>query len=128
MSIGAGGAPLNADAVNEVLSRRAYKPGWTFRAYTGDTTRLVHVEIEAIVEDSYNPGQQTLLHVVSIVPPFSLSSEFEFDRWLAWRLQACELHEAQEWYRKPGKTRPMVPVFDPHRDGADRDKWPIVKR
>jgi hypothetical protein len=121
-------AAVAADAVNEILSRRAYRPGWTFHAYPGDTTRLVHVEIDALVEDSYNPGQMTRLHVVSIVPPFCLTSELEFDKWLAWRLQALEIHESQEWLRKPGRDFPWVPVFNPHRDGADRDRWPIVKR
>jgi hypothetical protein len=42
-----------------------------------------------------------------------------------WRLQRIEAHEAQEWYRKPGRDFPWVPVFDPHRAGADRDVWPI---
>jgi hypothetical protein len=50
-----------------------------------------------------------------------------FDKWLAWRLQAVELHEAQEWYRKPGRDFPWVPVFNPHALGADRDRWPIAK-
>lgn len=121
-------AALDAAAVNEILSRRAYRPGWTFRAYTGDTTRMVHVEIEAMVEDSYNPGQQTRLHVVSIVPPFCLSSELDFDKWLSHRLQMIEVHESQEWLRKPGRDFPWVPVFNPHRDGADRDRWPIQRR
>lgn len=120
---------LDADAVNEILSRRAYRPGWTFNAYVGDTTRWVHVEINAMVEDSYNPGQQTRLHIVSVVPPFILrEGELAFDKWLANRLQVVEVHESAEWYRKPGRDFPWVPVFNPHRDGADRDRWPIVKR
>lgn len=120
---------LDLAAVRDILSRRRYRPGWALRAYVGDTTRLVHVEIEATVEDSYNPGNQTRLHVVSIVPPFVLhGGEFEFDKWLANRLLMIEVHESQEWYRRPGRDLPWVPVFNPHLDGADRDKWPIVKR
>lgn len=120
---------LDAAAVNEILSRRAYRPGWTFRAYTGDTTRLVHVEIEATVEDSYNPGQQVPLHIVSPVPPYALASELDLDKWLAWRLQAVEIHESAEWYRRPRQSgEGFTPVFNPHRDGADRDRWPIQRR
>lgn len=129
-AVGAGVAAPSLDlaAVQEILSRRAYRPGWTMRAYVGDTTGLIHVEIEAMVEDSYNPGQQTRLHVVSTVPPYMLTNELDFDRWLAHRLIMAEVHESQEWYRKPGRNFPMVPVFNPHADGADRDQWPIVKR
>lgn len=119
---------LDVAAVQEILTRRAYRPGWTMAAYVGETTGLIHVEIDAMVEDSYNPGNQTRLHVVSPVPPYMLTSELDFDRWLAHRLIMVEVHESQEWYRKPGRDFPHVPVFNPHANGADRDRWPIAKR
>ncbi len=119
---------LDLVAVNALLAQRAYRPGWWMTAYEGETTHLVLVEIGANVDDSYNPGQQAPLHIVAPVPPYALESELAFDKWLSWRLQQVEIHESQEWYRKRGRDRPWVPVFNPHRDGADRDVWPIVKR
>jgi hypothetical protein len=118
---------LTADDVNRILGQRAYRPGWQFRAYTGDTTRAVIVEVLATVEDSYRPGQTVPLEVYCPVPGY-VDTELAFDKWLAWRLQRLEVHESQEWYRKPGRDLPMVPVFNPHRDGADRDQWPIEQR
>jgi hypothetical protein len=118
---------LTAEQVNTILDQRAYRPGWQFRAYTGETTRAVIVEVLATVPDSYRPGLSVPLEVYCPVPAY-VDDELAFDKWLAWRLQRLEVHESQEWYRRPGRDQPMVPVFNPHRDGADRDQWPIVKR
>ena len=116
--------------VNDILDRRQYKPGWVIDAYLGDTTHWIMVKITAPVEDSYNPGRTVLLDVRSPVPWFALESELNFDKWLVWRLTAIETHETQEWYRRPSRNGDgrMVPVFNPHAEGADRDQWPIVKR
>jgi hypothetical protein len=120
---------LGVRQVNEIIVRRAYKPGWVFAAYLGDTTQQVMLMIGAQVEDSYNPGQTVPLDIRSPVPGFALASELAFDKWLAWRLQQVEIHEAQEWYRRPRRNgEGWTPVFNPHAQGADRDQWPIVKR
>lgn len=112
-----------------ILARRAYRPGWTLAAYLGDTTRDVIVKIAAPVEDSYHPGSQMPpLDIRFPVPDPALASELDFDKWMSWRLQQAEKHESQEWYRKPGRDFPWVPVFNPHADGADRDQWPIQRR
>lgn len=120
--------PLTAQQVNEILARRAYRPGWTFSAYTGETTRAVIVEVLAKVEDSYHPGRTVPLEVYCPLPGY-VDDELAFDKWFAWRLQRLEIHESQEWYRQ---ARPDAlgwqAVFNPHRDGADRDQWPIVER
>jgi hypothetical protein len=119
---------LDLATVQDILARRAYRPGWTLTAYVGDTTRAIIVQITAEVEDSYNPGSTVPLDIRYPVPAPALASELDLDKWLAWRLGMIELHESAEWYRKPGRNFPFVPVFNPHADGADRDQWPIVKR
>ena len=120
--------PLTVGEVAEILSHRAYRPGWTFQAYVGETTQAIILRIFAKVEDTYHPGSLTDLDIRSPVPRPALEDELAFDKWLAWRLQQAEVHESQEWYRKPGRDWPWVPVFNPHADGADRDQWPITKR
>lgn len=116
--------------LNDLLDRRSYKPGWTFTIYEGDTTKQIFIRIHAVIEDSYNPGQQVALDIRSPIPGFALESELAFDKWLAWRLGVIELHESAEWYKRPHRQHPerMTPVFNPHADGADRDQWPIVKQ
>jgi hypothetical protein len=120
---------LDLAGVQAHLTRRAYRPDWTLTAYLGDTTRQVMLRIAAEVEDSYHPGERVPLDIRSPIPRFALETELAFDKWLAWRVSAVELHEAQEWFRKPSKADPdrWVPVFNPHAEGADRDQWPIVK-
>lgn len=119
---------LDLAAVQELLARRRYRPGWTLRAYVGDTMRQVMLEISATVEDSYNPGSNAPLDIRWPIPAPALESELAFDKWAAWRLGQIELHESAEWYQRPGRDLPWVPVFNPHLDGADRDRWPIVRR
>jgi hypothetical protein len=120
---------LTVADVDGILARRAYKPGWTLHAYLGDTTRDVILMISARVEDSYHPGRTVPLDIRYPVPDPALASELDFDKWMSWRLQQIEKHEAQEWYRKPrADDLGWVPVFNPHAEGADRDQWPIVKQ
>jgi hypothetical protein len=131
---------LTLAQVQAQLALRRYRPGWEFRAYLGDTTGQVHIQISAQVENSYVPGTDVPLDIRWMVPPHALADELALDKAMSWRLQQIEIHESQEWYRKPGQPGPvevggltmtgtrLVPVFNPHRDGADRDEWPIVKR
>lgn len=120
---------LTVEELAEILTRRAYRPGWTLTVHEGQTTREPIVRIYSPeVPDSWNPGQMVPLDIFAAVPTQARDDELAFDRWLSWRLQRIEAHESQEWYRKPGRSYPWVPVFDPHRDGADRDVWPVVAR
>lgn len=119
---------LQLNDVEDLLDERAYRPGWVFRVYEGHTTRQLMMAFQATMPDSYNPGKNVPLDIRSPVPRFALEDVLSFDKWFAWRLQQIEIHESQEWYRKPGQEHEWVPVFNPHRDGADRDEWPIVKR
>lgn len=121
---------LDLAAVQGILAARRYRPGWMFRAYLGDTTRQVHIQITASVENSYAPGTSVPLDIRWMVPPHALESELELDKALSWRLQQIEIHESQEWYQQPSikDGKRWVPRFNPHRDGADRDEWPIVQR
>ena len=119
---------LTPQDVSAHLARRLYKPGWALNAYVGHTTRAVILRIGAQVEDSYHPGRYVPLDIRYPVPGPALASDLDLDKWLAWRLQQVEIHEAQEWYRKPRLDGSgWVPVFNPHAEGADRDVYPIVE-
>lgn len=120
---------LSLRDVEGILSRREYRPGWDLTAYAGQTRRGPMVRIHAWVDDPYRPGQATELDIYAPVPEPALDDELSFDKWMLWRLVEVERHEAAEWYRRPSikGTGRMVPVFNPHRDGADRDVWPVVK-
>lgn len=115
--------------VADLLAVRAYKRGWRLSVYEGQTRREPMLRIEATVDDAYNPGQDTPLDILSPIPDFALESELAFDKWLAWRLGEIERHEVYEWFRKRRRDGSgWVAVFNPHREGADRDEWPIIKR
>lgn len=111
-----------------IVAARRYKPGWSFDVYEGQTRRSPMLHIYAVVDDSYDPGRTTELDLYSPVPDPALESELAFDKWLAYRLNEVERHECGEWYRRQKADGRWVAVFNPHRDGADRDVWPIVKR
>lgn len=121
---------MSTQDVAVIVGRRVYKPGWVLGVYEGDLDGP-HVVIAARVEDSYRPGETAPLDVHAVVPDAALESELAFDKWLVWRLGQVEIHECREWYRRtdagPASDR-VRPVFNPHRDGADRDRWPVVKR
>lgn len=120
---------LSVAELGDILSRRTYKPGWVLSVHEGQTTRAPIVRIYAeAVDDSWNPGQSVPLDIFAEVPTPARESELAFDKWLVWRLGRIEVHEAQEWFRRPGQAYPWVPVFNPHRDGSDRDVWPVVAR
>lgn len=120
---------LTVEELAGILRSRTYRPGWVLTVHEGQTTREPIVRIYSPeVADSWNPGASVPLDIFAAVPGPARQSELEFDKWLMWRLGRIEVHEAQEWYRKRGRDFPWVPVFDPHRDGADRDVWPVVAR
>lgn len=120
---------MTLEDVQAHLKERAYRPGWAMTAYLGDTTQQIYVQIEAMVEDSYNPGGLVPLDIRSPIPRFALTDALALDKWLAWRLGQIEIHESAEWFRRPRVNGDgWTAVFNPHRDGADRDQWPIVKQ
>lgn len=119
---------LDSVSVAEILTRRAYRPGWELSAYEGQTRRAPIVRIYAVVPDSYHPDGSTVLDVYSPVPDPALESELEFDKWLLWRLAEIERHECYEWYRRPRVSGGWRPVINPHSEGADRDVFPVVER
>jgi hypothetical protein len=120
---------LTVEELAGLLSERRYRQGWALTVHEGQTSGEAIVRIYAPeVPDSWNPGRSVPLDIFAVVPEPARDDVLSFDRWLSWRLQRIEAHEAQEWYRKPGRDFPWVPVFDPHRAGADRDVWPIVPR
>lgn len=93
---------------------RQYKPGWTLTVYEGEFEGQ-HLRIRADVENSYHPGETVPLDIHTPIPP--MPSLTYFDRWLLARLIRIETHEAMEWYRDADGR----PIYNPHRDGADRD-------
>jgi hypothetical protein len=112
--------PLSLAQVNDRLRQLQYRPGWTFTAYQGahEGPKLrIHAPA---VENSYQPGTTVPLDIRAPLPLQTWDDVGQFDRWLSWRMQQVEAHEAMEWLRGPDGR----PVFDPHRPHADRDEAP----
>lgn len=107
--------------VLDILDRRAYRIGWGFDAWIGDTTGWITLRIQARVEDSDHPGMLTLLDIRSPVPEYALEDERAFDRWLIRRLIVASTQEVKGWYRKASPTGDgrLIPVFDPRALDAD---------
>lgn len=107
-------ALLTTKQMQERLSQVVYKD-WKISIYDGAFEGL-KLEIDAVVEDSTNPGNQTRLHIISpFIPCFTVE---QFDYTIAKRLIIAETHEVLEMFKdkKTGK-----PIFDPHRENANRD-------
>lgn len=105
---------LTTKEIKDWLQRVTYKPGWKFKAYDGDWEGQ-HIVITTVVPDSYNPGQNVVLDVHSMLPP--IPSVDYLNRWLTWRLGRIEIHEMREFFKVDGQI-----VFDPHAENAGRDK------
>lgn len=109
---------LSLTDVNDRLRQLSYRPGWSFSAYQGafEGPRLrIHAPA---VEDSYHPGRTVPLDIRCPLPLQCWDDVGAFDRWLLWRVQQVEAHEAMEWLHGPDGR----PLFDPHRAHADRDE------
>lgn len=105
---------VTLDALQAVLRRWEYQPGWTFVAYQHPVNRDPWIRISATVRDSRNPSSTTDLCVRSPLPPFDVPMAFV--RWLNWRLKQIAVHEVDEWGRLDGEV-----IFDPHADGFNDD-------
>jgi hypothetical protein len=106
--------PLSTDQIRQHLERLTYKPGWSFRVYTGRFEGQ-HVTIETTVPNTYHEGKTVTLRIESALPPMRDTQALE--DWLAWRVIRIESHEAREFLRKDG-----LPIYDPHAPFADRDQ------
>lgn len=99
---------LGTEEIRREVAKVVYRPGWSFEVYEigfEDPWLLVL----APVENSYVPGQTIDLGIRSPMPPMADAEAVH--RWLMWRLERIESHEAREFYRVRGE-RP----FDPHRE------------
>lgn len=97
---------MNVADIRAVLKECEYKPGWQLSLVEGHPEGLV-LNIRAEVHDAYHPQRRTVLSIDSYLPP--LDTKEDLLRWIGWRLQRCEIHEAMEWWRYRG-----VPVCNPH--------------
>lgn len=104
---------LTTEQIREHLTHLSYKPGWSFEVYDGRWEGQ-HIAIRGEVEDSYRPGEKTVLDVHSMLPPMTGTGALE--AWLIWRLCRLEVHEAREFFKRDGRV-----LFDPHAPFADRD-------
>jgi hypothetical protein len=99
---------LSTEAIRGEVRWLTYRPGWTFdvgeKGFEDPWLRITAVG----VPDAQNPGQSIDLGIDSPIPPMA-----DFDqlhRWLIWRLERVESHEAREFFKVNGVT-----LFDPHR-------------
>jgi hypothetical protein len=105
------GLMLTRDQVEAHLATLDYRDGvmWTV---TEDPWEGIKVRILYPVEDTYNPGQSTMLGIDSYLSPNDRTTTQALDLWFTWRMWRIEGHEAREYVKRHG-----VPLFDPHREG-----------
>jgi hypothetical protein len=93
--------------VKAEVAKVVYRPGWTFtveeRGFEDPWLRVI-----APVMNAYRPEELVDLGIDSPIPP--MADVDALHRWLIWRLERVESHEAREWFRVDG-----VVLFDPHR-------------
>jgi hypothetical protein len=94
--------------VRAEVAKLVYRPGWTFtveeRGFEDPWLRILATG----VMDAYDPACTLDLGIDSPIPP--MADVDALHRWLIWRLERVESHEAREWFRVDG-----VVLFDPHR-------------
>jgi hypothetical protein len=105
---------LTVGQMRKLLRNITYRPGWTITVREG-RFEGPHLTVHAQVENSYRPGETTVLDIHSPIPPMTTAAQF--DAFLAWRLGRIECHEMREWLQRDGK-----PIFDPHAPLADQDR------
>lgn len=99
---------LSTAEICDRVAQMTYRPGWTLSVYENGFEDP-HLEILAVdVPNSYRPGSTLDLRISSSIPP--MDSIEQLDRWVMWRLERVESHEAREWLQIDGR-----PLFDPHR-------------
>jgi len=99
-----GPVTLTSNQVNDVLVDVTYRDGWGFTALAteeGVMVRLIASVIHA------GTGQPLDLGIDTYLSPNDLESEAALLRWLQWRLQRIEHHEAREFLKYQG--RPISP-------------------
>jgi hypothetical protein len=98
----------HADWVREQLDRHTYKPGWELEIVDPVFSEPL-LGIHFACRDTYHP-ERPEVRVGKCVPLYTLPKDPEmFTRCLAHELQAMEVHESREWFKRDGK------IFDnPH--------------
>lgn len=79
-----------------------------------------HFVARGEVPDNFKPGKKVTLEIHSAIPP-QVSME-SFELWISWRLTRQEIHESMEKLKIRGTGEAL---YDPHREGADKDEYII---
>lgn len=105
------------DGAAALVTRLAYKPGWTFKV-GGPLGRFLCVF--ATTPDSIQPGRSRTTQHMWEIP--DLADEREFVRWVFDRLLDAELHEAGEFFAVDGER----PFYPNHQD--EGSPYELVER
>lgn len=109
---------LTLQQMQERLAQMSYR-GWQLRLYEGVFEGTI-LQIQAQMEDNFNPGRPFLFDCRTPVGPFSNLAQFDLA--IMKRLNRIAIHESMEALQIDGK-----PLFDPHRPDADRDELPVFQ-
>lgn len=100
---------LSTAEITERVRQYRYRPGWFLTVVeTGFEDPWLRVLATGVM-NSYDPQSPIDLGINSPIPP--METVDQLDRWIVWRLQRIESHEAREWLQVDGR-----PLFDPHRE------------
>jgi hypothetical protein len=99
---------LTVQQIRAEVAKLRYRPGWFFaveeRGFEDPWLRMLATG----VMNAYDPQSTIDLGIDSPIPPMANTDQLY--RWLMWRLERVESHEAREWFRIDGAV-----LFDPHR-------------
>lgn len=124
------GPPGSALVLQDVVSRIAYKPGWTITLeymrregehLAGSEGLTLRVRFAA--EDSTKPGVMAYLDHLFAVPPAAYSRE-TWERWVFDCLVQMETHEAMEYFKVDGQA----PFFPAHGTQNGFSPYTIARR
>lgn len=111
---------LTVQEMQEILSGLQYD-GFEMEVYEG-FKEGPHFKAVGVVPDNFNPGKTVRLEIHSPIPP-QVSKE-SFLLWLSWRMTRQEIHESCE---KLKRRETGNALYDPHREGADKDEYNPLK-
>lgn len=130
------------EALERLVARLAYKPGWTFALRDmdrGQGSEGLTLDIVTLGYNSYHPeqGENYRVHHYMLVPPAAFD-ERSWRRWLLEQILLVERHEACEFFRFEWEDRldrvidverPYAPSHGPGNDpylireiGTDEDR------
>lgn len=111
------GPDWSVEALQRVVARVTYKPGWTFELQEisrGQGCEGLTLLVGATLTDSSNPSERVdVLHLMPVLP--AAYDEASWTGWVLEQVQLVEQHEMLEFFQIDGEA-PFFPGHGPGRN------------